>query len=135
LEDECDIEGIRDLWSEDCRIDYGPGRGVVVGRQAFLDQLAKSIAQCRWTHHQLGASRVEIDGDCATAMTPFLGWLELNSGQRVWAAARYYDELRRTVTGRWQITFRRLVFTGSEDASTAQNWTWLDRKLPTRGEH
>jgi len=128
--DEADIDGLDDVWAEDCRRDDGPERGgMVMGRDALKMKLAKAVRQFNWTHHQLGESLIEIDGDAAKSMSVVACWHEMTDGERCWGTARYYDELRRD-GGRWVLTYRRLVMTGAEGAIAGHGGVWVERMLP-----
>lgn len=128
--DEANIDGLDDVWAEDCRRDDGEERGgMVMGRDALKKKLAKAVRQFNWTHHQLGESLIEIDGDTAQSMSFVACWHEMTDGERCWGTARYYDELRRD-GDRWVLTYRRLVMTGAEGAIAGHGGVWVERKLP-----
>ena len=128
--DEGDIEGLDEVWAEDCRRDDGPERGgMVIGREALKKKLAKAIHQFNWTHHHLGESFIEIEGDTAKTVSFVACWHEMTNGERCWGTARYYDELRRD-GDRWVLTLRRLVMTGAEGAIAGHGGEWVPRKLP-----
>lgn len=128
--DEGNIDGLDEVWAEDCRRDDGPDRGgMVMGRDALKKKLSKAVHQFNWTHHQLGESFIEIDGDAAKSVSFVACWHEMTNGERCWGTARYYDELRRD-GDRWVLTFRRLVMTGAEGAIAGHGGVWVERKLP-----
>ena len=127
--DEGNLSGLAEVWAPDSRRDNGAGRSEVVGFDAMASRLARMLAMFRWTHHQLGESLIEIDGDKATALTYSTNWHEMLSGERHWATVRYYDELRRGDDGRWLISFRRLILTGADGME--HDGAWLERQLPT----
>lgn len=128
--DECNLDGLDEVWAADCRRDDGPERGgMVMGRDALKKKLAKAMHQFNWTHHQLGESFIEIEGDTATSMTFVACWHEMRNGDRCWGTARYYDELRRDGE-RWLLTLRRLVMTGAEGAISGHGGVWVNRQLP-----
>jgi hypothetical protein len=128
--DEANIDGLDEIWAADCRRDDGPDRGgMVMGRDALKKKLAVAVRQFNWTHHQLGESLIEINGDTATSISFVACWHEMTNGERCWGTARYYDELRRE-GDRWLITLRRLVMTGAEGAISGHGGVWVERKLP-----
>jgi len=130
--DSGDLSLMDEAWAPDCRRDDGEGRGgVVVGRDALREKLSHAVAKFNWTHHNLGESLIEIDGETAKALTYVACWHETVEGERCWGTARYYDEFRRAEGGRWLITLRRMVMTGAEGAIAEHGGTWLDRKVPT----
>jgi len=127
--DEYDIAGLADVFTEDCSTDYGPGRGgPVAGRAAVLARIARGQAEFRRTHHQLGQSRVTLDGDSATAVTYVTATHEHRDGARSRVHLRYLDRLRRTPEG-WRIAERRAhaaVVEGMADTA----WVWVPRGEP-----
>ena len=129
--DEGNLQGLEEVWAPDCRRDDGAGRGtVIVGRDELINRLGVALGKFNWTHHQLGDSLIEVDGDVATAMTYVACWHETTSGEQCWGTARYHDELRRGDDGRWWITFRRMLMTGAEGAIAEHGGTWLERRVP-----
>jgi ketosteroid isomerase-like protein len=126
--DEGNTAAMVELWAPDCSVEF-PGVGLVQGRDAVLGRIGNALRSFRWTHHHLGDSTMEIDGDEASTMTPALCWHELNDGERCWVSLRYHHKLRRE-GDRWLITFRRVVLTGAEGSMTEYGWDWLERKLP-----
>jgi hypothetical protein len=129
--DEGNIAGLDEIWAPDCRRDDGPGRGTpIVGRDELKKRLTAAVGKFNWTHHQLGDSFIDIDGDKATSVSFVVCWHETVEGEKCWGSARYYDELRRAGE-RWVITQRRLVMTGAEGAIAAHGGTWLERLDPS----
>jgi len=127
--DEYDIAGLADVFTEDCLTDYGPGRGgPVTGLPAVQARIARGQAEVRRTHHQLGQSRVTLDGDGATAVTYVTASHEHRDGTRSRVHLRYLDRLRRTAAG-WRIAERRAhaaVVEGMEGTA----WIWVPRAEP-----
>jgi SnoaL-like domain len=127
--DEGKIDQMTEVFTEDCITDYGPERGGELhGRAAFIERIAGSFHNFRWTHHHLGESHIEIDGEEASAISYILGWHELLNGERCWVGARYHDRLRRQEDGRWLICYRRTLVTGAE-GSMAAGYDRLPRQL------
>ena len=112
--DEYDIDAVARLFSEDCLVDYGPGRGGEQrGRQALARRLRRGQGQFRRTHHQLGQVRVELTGDEAFAVTYVTAWHELWDGGHETARLQYRDRFLRTGAG-WLIAERRALAAGIE---------------------
>lgn len=127
--DEYDIDGMAQLFTEDCETDYGPGRGGSVnGRQQVRDRIARGQATWRRTHHQLGQSRIAVDGDTAHATTYNTAWHERHDGTVERVRLRYVDDLRRTGEG-WRIARREIWVTGVEGFEGTE-WRWVPRKSP-----
>jgi len=129
--DEADLSRMDEIWAPEACRDNGAGHAELVGRDAMMERLASGLAKYNWTHHHLGESRIDIDGDQATAMTYVACWHESVGGERFWGTARYYDQLRRADGGRWLITHRRMIMTGAEGSMEQVDAAWLNRRLPT----
>lgn len=127
--DEYDIAGLARVFTADCITDYGPGRGGPVhGRDAVLARIARGQSEFRRTHHQLGQSRVQVDGDSARAVTYVTASHEHRDGARSRVHLRYLDTLRRTEHG-WRISERRAQATVVEGMPDVA-WTWVPRAEP-----
>jgi ketosteroid isomerase-like protein len=130
--DEYDIDAVAALFTEDCRTDYGPGRGgPVAGRAAVRARIAAGQAQFRRTHHQLGQIRVTFrpgDPRRADAVTYVTASHEEWDGTRWRAHLRYVDELRRDGNA-WLIESRQ-VLAALVDGRPEITWTWVSRRPP-----
>lgn len=104
--DEYDIDGLADVFTADCFTDYGPARGgPITGRDAVLARIRAGQAEFRRTQHQLGQSRVRLDGDEAAVTTYVTATHEDWSGTVSRVHLRYVDGVRRTAEG-WRIASR-----------------------------
>lgn len=129
--DEYDWQSAADLFAEDCRVDYGPGRGGPVhGRSACAERFRKGQAEFRLTHHQLGQGRVvvEDDGAAASASTYITAWHEDWAGDRSVVRLRYLDTFVRTPEG-WRIATRHVHAAGIEGFPGVE-WNWVRRARP-----
>lgn len=127
--DEYDMDAVAMTLTEDVITDYGPGRGGrVVGRDAVRERIAGGQAQFRRTSHQLGQSRVTIDGDLANAVTYVTAWHEWHDGRQEPLRLRYVDQLRRTASGSWLIGQRRVEAMGVEGFEGTE-WVWVSRDV------
>jgi hypothetical protein len=141
LIDEYEIDATAALFTADCVVDFGPGRGGVLhGRAAVRDRLASGQAGFRRTHHQLGQSRLCPDrgGDRVEAVTYATASHELADGSRWRVGLRYVDvvvrretppELPERASTDWAIAQRALVATLVEDGPP-EGWTWVPRRRP-----
>jgi len=130
--DEYDHEGAAALFTEDCFIDYGPGRGGPVnGRNAYAERLRNGQGQFRLTHHQLGQSRINVDasGTSANATTYVTAWHEDWTGARSSVRLRYMDTFVRTSRG-WLMSSRRVHATGVDGFLEDIAWNWVPRAKP-----
>jgi len=124
--DEYDMDAMSAVFTEDCEVDYGPGRGgPQSGRSAVHARIALGQSQFLRTHHQLGQSIVDLDGDSAHAMTYVTAWHLERDGSISQARLRYVDELRRTAAG-WQIS-RRVGLASGIVGFEGVPWNWVPR--------
>ncbi len=127
--DEYDIAGLAEVFSADCHTDYGPGRGgPVTGRDAVLARIARGQAEFQRTHHQLGQTRLALDGDAASATTYVTATHEHRDGDRSRVHLRYLDRLTRTAEG-WRIAERR-VHAAVVEGMAGVEWVWVPRAEP-----
>ncbi len=124
--DEYDIDGLAAVFTPDCFTDYGPARGgPITGRGAVLARIAAGQAEFRRTQHQIGQSRVHLDGDEAHVTTYVTATHEDWSGEVTRVHLRYVDGLRRTDDG-WRINcrvVRAMVIDGMPG-----EWSYVDRR-------
>ncbi len=129
--DEYDIAGVAKCFTEDAVADYGPGRGgEIAGRDALVARIATGQRVFRRTHHQLGQSRIDLDGDEASALTYVTAWHERFTGEREIVCLRYRDRLRREATD-WRIT-RRAIEVAFVEGFPGVEWNWV-RRAPADG--
>lgn len=129
--DTYDWQGAADVFTEDCRVDYGAGRGGPVrGRVACAERFRAGQGEFRLTHHQLGQSRikVDVDGEHASATTYITAWHEDWDGERSVVRLRYLDTFAR-VGGSWEISARDVHAAGIEGFEGVE-WNWVPRALP-----
>lgn len=129
--DEYDIAALASVFTADVHTDYGPGRGGPVdGLEAVLARIGRGQAEFRRTHHQLGQSRIEVDGDAASARTYVTASHEDHDGVASRVHLRYDDRLRRTPDG-WRISARR-ARVALVEGLPGVDWEWVARK-PSSG--
>jgi ketosteroid isomerase-like protein len=132
--DEYDIDGVAELFIEDCVTDYGPGRGGPVrGRQHVRDRIATGQAEFRRTHHQLGQIRVDLHDDAdAGALSYLTAFHERWDGSTARVHLRYVDRLHKS-GGRWRIAARTVQVTAVEGFDGVP-WHWVERATPERAQ-
>ncbi|GAA1650694.1 nuclear transport factor 2 family protein [Georgenia ruanii] len=127
--DEYDIDALTDVFTPDCTMDQGPGRGGPIrGREDVLRGMKERQALFRRTQHILGQSLIEMTGDVATALTYVTAWHQRWDMTTGIARLRYRDELVRTEDG-WRIQYRRSEALGVDGFDEAQ-WNWVPRRTP-----
>jgi SnoaL-like protein len=126
--DEYDIDGVGKVFTDDGAMDQGPGRGGPIrGPAQIVAGMKKRQALFRRTHHQLGQSKVEIEGDCARALTYVIAWHLTWEEKVLIARLRYRDELVRISGGQWRIARRTSEALGVE-GFTEEQWNWVERR-------
>ena len=131
--DEYDVDGVAALFTSDCVVDFGPGRGGVIrGREGVRARIASGQAGFRRTHHQLGQSRCSVAGGRVRAVTYATASHEEWDGHRWRVGLRYVDELTPGSEGDWRIAERHVVAMLVEDGPT-EGWAWVPRRRPETG--
>jgi len=126
--DEYDIDGAVSVFAEACVVDYGPGRGGPRhGRTSVGTRIAEGQAGFRRTHHQLGQSMIDIEGDTARAETYVTAWHRERDESVSEVRLRYLDRLARTSTG-WTISSRRVQANGIVGFAGVE-WDYVPRRL------
>jgi 3-phenylpropionate/cinnamic acid dioxygenase small subunit len=113
--DDCDFEGLAEVFARDCIVDYGPGRGgVLEGVDAVRDQLGGVVPTFVHTQHQLGQVRMSERSDGSWDTTAYAtAWHELPDGSKGISRVRYVDRLVHTEEG-WRIAERKMFALGTE---------------------
>ncbi|GAA4288697.1 nuclear transport factor 2 family protein [Georgenia daeguensis] len=125
--DEYDIDALSDVFTPDCTMDQGPGRGgPILGRDEVLRGMKERQALFRRTQHILGQSLVVTSDDSATALTYVTAWHQRWDMSTGTARLRYRDDLVRTENG-WRIHYRRSEALGVDGFDEAQ-WNWVPRR-------
>ena len=110
--DSMDLDALSEVITDDFVADFGPAQDLKArGREDFINWMHRYWRFNR-THHQLGPSRVKIDGDRATSVTQVSAWQELSDGREAFAYAQFHDSHQR-VGGTWRMSRRRCVLTGN----------------------
>lgn len=109
--DRVDLELIRSCYHSDAWDDHGSYRGNVDG---LLDEIRVDMPKTVVTHHFLGNSLIEVEGDRAESETYIVAFHRLPArGDRpetdLTVAARYLDVFERRAGGPWLIARRTVV--------------------------
>ncbi len=127
--DRYDIDAVAETFTEDAVTDYGPGRGgLVTGRTAIRDRIARGQAEFRRTHHQLGQILLEPGPDGVHGITYVTAHHERWDGTIEVACLRYVDVITTGPDGPL-LASRRVeadVVQGFEGVA----WVWTPRALP-----
>ncbi|MDG3011504.1 nuclear transport factor 2 family protein [Rhodococcus sp. D2-41] len=108
--DTRDWSALDAIFTSDAVIDYTATGGIAAKPSEIKEFLATALSGFAGFQHMIGASRIRIDGDSATARTichnPMV--LDSGSGQKrvMFVGLWYVDDLVRTEAG-WRITHRR----------------------------
>lgn len=131
--DAHDIDGVAALFTDDAETDYGPGRGgVVVGRRAIRERIARGQSAFRRTHHQVGHSTIEVHATEATAVSAAITWHERFDGTQELLALRYVDTFVSS-DGQWLIATRRVEISMVQGFDGTA-WHWWPRQSPSYPE-
>ena len=113
--DALDIEGMEDLFTDDCAFDFGFG-DIVRGRQKVLQTIEHRVASA-YTHtsHHLSNIRIDfVNRDRAIAKSYVFAWhRQASDGRQRSLFGRYYDELVLLAEG-WRIRERRIRMAGED---------------------
>lgn len=128
--DDYDIDGVSELFAEDCVFDPGPGNGGPrTGRDEIFPAQKVRMGTFRRTQHHLGQSRVRFDGaDTAYGLTSVIAWHQRWDHSVGIARLRYEDRFVRT-DGGWLIAERRLIELGVEGFPEG-TWNSSGRRIP-----
>jgi hypothetical protein len=127
LIDEYKVDELAGLFVADCITDFGPGLGgEVQGIAALRDRLFASQARFARTHHQLGQSRIKIDGSRAHALTAATALHEWHDGTQETLWFRYEDGLK-LVDRDWYFVSRQL-HVSAKSGFGGHEFRFLDRR-------
>ena len=130
--DLMDLAAIARLFTEDCRVEYGPEERM---QSRGSGGVAKSLERMwRWsrTSHHLSNIQVAFeDADNARSLSYVLAWHERPDGSTATVMGQYHDRLRRTRDG-WRIAWRRMEMNGC-DAGFTVNLYRTARRPPPEG--
>lgn len=114
--DAMDLDAVGRLFTEDCRVSFGPDPALEAqGRAALVASLAR-LWRWRRTAHLLGHVAVTFDGpDTAHSAARVHAWHEAPDGSDAEIFGIYRDTLI-AAEGRWLIHTRRMEMTGSRGA-------------------
>tara|TARA_B100000686_G_C16396775_1_gene765216 strand:+ start:255 stop:749 length:495 start_codon:yes stop_codon:yes gene_type:complete len=127
--DKYEIDEVADTFTVDAQADYGPGRGgLVIGRKAIRERIARGQSLFRRTHHQIGHSTITVDRNEASGITTALTWHELFSGEQELLALRYLDNFEY-INKKWLISFRRVEISMVQGFEGTE-WNWWERNQP-----
>lgn len=109
LVDNAEWDAVAELFTPDASIDFSAFGAPVMSPPQLRDFLAQSLPTFRRTQHLMGLPVIDIDGDAATARTPCLNPMVIDTGDgstSAWLIGLWYDDtLRRTESG-WRFASR-----------------------------
>lgn len=120
------VDRMREVYSADAVVDMGAGRGGAIrGVDNIISSIRERQAGMVRTQHQLGQSRIELDGDRATGETYVTAWHLMDDQSTAIARVCYLDIFER-IDGRWLIAERRAEAFGVEGFDP-EPWSWVNR--------
>ncbi|MEO1201166.1 MAG: nuclear transport factor 2 family protein [Pseudomonadota bacterium] len=130
--DRMDLDRLSTLFTDDCRVAYGPNEKLVShGSAALRASLARMWRWARTSHH-LSNIVVEFDdADHASASSYVLAWHERPDGSTATVYGQYRDRLLRAPSG-WRISERTMLENGS-DAGFTLELNRLERRTAPEG--
>ena len=112
--DRMDLASLARLFTEDCRVSYGPDPRLAARGRAELEASLGRMWRWRRTAHHLANARVWLEGpDRARAESAVHAWHERPDGGTAVVFGRYHDRLQRTAEG-WRIAERRMEQDGAD---------------------
>ena len=112
--DRMDLGDLASLFTDDCRVVYGPDPRLATDGRAALEASLSRMWRWRRTAHHLSNVRVFFDGpDEARSESYVLAWHERPDGETATLFGRYIDLLVRTAEG-WRIAERRMDMNGAD---------------------
>jgi 3-phenylpropionate/cinnamic acid dioxygenase small subunit len=129
LVDECQPEAVAALFTDDARIDYGPGLGGTQQGRAAVAAFFQGLYTFARTSHHVSNHQIRFEGEGrARGVVYVLAWHQfrgVREGKTGWVMGRYEDEYVRTPAG-WRFAARREAQHGQEGFDLA--WNWVPRK-------
>lgn len=116
--DKMDLPAIEALFTDDCEVDYGPGKLFrSSGAAALIKSLERMWRWSRTSHHLSNISIDFVDAASATAVSYVHAWHERADGTTATVLGQYHDVLVREDL-RWRIARRRMVMNGCDAGFT-----------------
>ena len=102
--DRRDMVGLRATLADDVRARYG-NADWIEGADNLVKWIDSASGDTLWQHHLISVYHVDLDGDCASALSYHTSHQMFENDPEVAAViiARYHDRLGRTSSG-WKIT-------------------------------
>ena len=131
LLDRMDLAALSELFTEDCKVEFGPDpRLNSDGRAALAVSLERMWRWSRTSHH-LSNVQIRIVGAAeATALSYVLAWHERTDGSTATVSGQYRDQLERH-DNRWQIARRTMYENGSDHGFTVNLHSLERRSAPS----
>ncbi len=112
--DRMELGKLAALFSEDCRVIYGPDPKLIANGRLALEASLSRMWRWRRTAHHLSNIRVWFDGaDQARSESYVHAWHEGTGGNTAIVYGRYLDQLSYLNNG-WKITERRMDMNGCD---------------------
>ena len=121
------------FWPE-ARLDFGVFEG---GFDAYLAWVVPGADAIANTHHVLGQSVIDLDGDAARAETQVISYhrVDMGAGDRdTCIGGRYLDRFEKRA-GEWRIAGRTMLYDWFQDWGAAADWTQGVMGMAFSGPH
>ena len=127
--DSMDLDSIPEIFSEDCRVEFGPDPKLQTrGSGALALSLRRLWRWCRTSHH-LSNVQIEFHNENSASVSSYvLAWHEAADGSTATVFGRYEDRVEK-IDGCWKISRRRMLMNGN-DAGFKLDLYPAQRKLP-----
>lgn len=107
--DEGDFDGLRDVFTQDARVDYTEAGGIAGDMETIIAYLKRTMPKVFTSYqHMMGNTKLTLSGDSAEAKTQLFNPAVMNSDsdpRTVFVGLWYLDTLVRTPNG-WRISSR-----------------------------
>jgi len=125
--DRMDLDELASLFTENCRVSYGPDERLNSNGANGLKQSLERMWRWARTSHHLTNVRIDFDGAEEADVTSYvIAWHERPDGSDATVYGQYRDRFVRR-DGRWLIAARTMLMNGS-DAGFTLELHRLDRR-------
>ena len=130
--DAMDLDGLAEIFTEDCIVEYGPEDRLKSNGKAAIRKGLERLWRWKRTSHHLSNVQIRFARpDEAEALSYILAWHERPDGSTATVWGQYHDRFVRTPAG-WRLQRRRQTMNGN-DAGFTVNVFPSERRQPPAG--